>query len=93
MTSLGGEHGALPRSAGPFSSRGDRRQPGHHPGKGRCGGPAALPPAAGGENLAMSTVPSTGQRHRTIRRGAAGALSLAAVGMLAACVPAGYAPP
>jgi len=38
----------------------------------------------------MSTVPSTGQRHRTIRRGAAGALSLAAVGMLAACVPAGY---
>ncbi len=38
----------------------------------------------------MSTVPSTGQRHRTIRRGAAGALSLAAVGMLPACVPAGY---
>ena len=38
----------------------------------------------------MSTGPGSGQRHRTMRRGAAGALSLAAVGVLAACVPAGY---
>jgi len=38
----------------------------------------------------MRTVPGNSQRHPTMRRGAAGALSLAAVGVLAACVPAGY---
>jgi len=38
----------------------------------------------------MRTVPGNRQRHPTMRRGAAGALSLAAVGVLAACVPAGY---
>jgi len=37
----------------------------------------------------MRTVPGNSQRHPTMRRGAAGALSLAAVGVLAACVPAG----
>ncbi len=31
------------------------------------------------------------QRRRTLRRGGVGVLSLAAVGLLAACVPAGYA--
>ena len=31
------------------------------------------------------------QRRRTLRRGGGGVLSLAAVGLLAACVPAGYA--
>jgi len=50
----------------------------------------------------MSTVPGSApqapsgmaqhsrQRNRTTRRAAAGALSLTAVGLLAACVPAGY---
>ena len=38
----------------------------------------------------MRTVPGNSQRQQTMRRGAAGALSLAAVGVLAACVPAGY---
>ncbi len=38
----------------------------------------------------MSTAPGSGKRHPTLRRGAAGTLSLVAVGVLAACVPAGY---
>ncbi len=50
----------------------------------------------------MSTVPVSAfavsrrtvdskQRRRTLRRGVAGVVSLAAAGLLAACVPAGYA--